>query len=173
VVERYLTYLPLTYKHGQSVEPWTNLIVNGDFENDAGWDMAATGSPATYVHDPVHGGARAGQARPPEGTSGYSSLAQTLALPAQEPLMLTLWFYPIYPDDDQGDLQYISLTDQSGASHILWLARQDDRAWAALELDLTPYREQTVTLRFGARNDGDDAPAALVIDDVRLAVSGQ
>ena len=173
VVERYLLYLPLTYKHGEIKEPSTSLIVNGDFETDAGWDMSTTGSPATYVSAPVHNGTRAGQARVPAGTAGYSSLAQTVVLPTQEPLMLTLWFYPVYPDDDQGDLQYISLEDQSGATHILWLARQNDCAWAMLELDLTPYRDQRVTLRFGVRNDGDDAPAALVIDDVRLAVSGQ
>ena len=45
--------------------------------------------------------------------------------------------------------------------------------WLELELDLTPYRGQTILLRLGASNDGDNATAALVVDDVRLILPGQ
>ena len=166
-------YLPLVQKDHVGLKPGTNLIVNGDFETDQGWNMTATGYPASYVTAPVRSGQRAGRAWAPQGQSAYSSLAQTIVLPGQHSLVLSFWFYPIFEDDDEGDLQYVSLIDTSGTSHLLWQGRQNDAKWLELELDLTPYRGQTVTLRFGVRNDGDDATTTLVIDDVRLDAFGR
>ncbi|MGD9099017.1 MAG: hypothetical protein PVF45_00955, partial [Anaerolineae bacterium] len=172
VIAGHNLYLPVLHKNFHTVAAEMDLIVNGGFETDEGWDMSTTGYAASYVTAPVHSGQRAGQAWVPAGQHAYSSLAQTIALPAQHTLVLSLWFYPTYEDDDEGDVQYVSLIDSSGTSHLLWLARQDDREWLEMELDLTPYRGQTVTLRFGVRNDGDDATAALVVDDVRLDAYG-
>jgi hypothetical protein len=173
VVGRHGLYLPLVQKDYVGLEPGTNLIVNGGFETDQGWDMTATGYPASYVTDPVRSGQRAGRAWVPKGWVAYSSLAQTVTLPSQHSLVLSYWFYPTFEDDDAGDAQYVSLTDTSGTGHLLWLGRQNDREWLEMELDLTPYRGQTVILRFGGRNDGDDATATLVIDDVRLDAFGR
>jgi hypothetical protein len=149
-----------------------DLVINGGFETDEGWDLSSTGHPASYVTSPVYSGNRAAQAWVPAGETGYSSLAQQLVLPDQAPLVLSLWFYPIYPDDDTGDLQYISLKDREGSSHLLWMARQNEEAWLELELDLSIYRGQEVELRFGVKNDGDAAPATLVVDEISLLISG-
>ncbi len=148
----------------------TDLIPNGGFETDAGWDLLSTGHPAAYVTDPVHAGQRAGQALVPAGQAGYSSLSTSVDLPDQAPLTLSFWFYPMYNDYGAGDLQYVSLTDEQGATYVLWRARQNDRQWLQANLDLTPYQGQSVVLRFGVSNDGDYNTVGLAVDDVSLPV---
>jgi N-acetylmuramoyl-L-alanine amidase len=173
IVESNHVYLPLVCQGGNNAQPEANLLLNGGFETEVGWDLTTTGYDAAYVTAPVHSGQRAGQAQVPAGQAGYSSLAQTVTLPNQQALTLSFWFHPTYDDGDAGDLQYVSLTEENGTSHLLWMARQDDQQWLELELDLSLYHGQTVLLRFGAKNDGDETTATLVVDDVRLEVSGQ
>lgn len=50
----------------------------------------------------------------------------------------------------------------------LWHNRDDARDWQPFTFDLLPYAGQTVTLRFGAYNDGEDGVTALFVDDVSV-----
>ena len=103
------------------------------------------------------------------GTISYSSISQTVALPAGSRATLRYWIYPIYQDDD-GDLQYVWLVDAAGTTRHLATSRDDGWAWDERILDLSAFAGQTIRLHFSVKNDGDGDVATIYLDDVRLEV---
>lgn len=170
-VSRLHTWLPLVLRGlGGGPPPCTNVIVNGGFESDAGWTLNKL---AIYQTDQVRSGARSARVGIPPGEPGvyiYSSINQTVELPAGRSGALRLWVYPVSENNDPDDLHYVWLEDQWGGSHALELTTSDSREWTPGEYDLTDYLGQTVTIWIGAKNDGDDDTAAVYVDDVELAV---
>jgi hypothetical protein len=180
VVADYWTYLPAIWKGYQTEESsiCVDVVVNGGFETDEGWIINNTPLPAAYTTQNPRSGARSmrlGSVRPLTGTGAvsYSSVDQTLPLPNGISATLTLWLYPINENGDAGDLQYLGLYDEEGNWETLWSDRLDTRRWIYHQIDLTPYVNQVINLRFSVKNDGDDDASALYIDDVRLEVCGQ
>ncbi|HEC33886.1 MAG TPA: hypothetical protein ENI37_04140 [Chloroflexi bacterium] len=169
-------FLPLVLQqYGEAPPPCSDIIVNGGFESDAGWEVLATSYPAGYTTTPTHTGLRSMRIGIPAGLPGggkrtYSAVAQTLTLPAGHSATLYYWVYPIYEDADDGDLQYVWLVDGYGTTHILSTARENLAAWVERELDLSAFAGQTVSLRFSVRNDGNDDTAVTYLDDVRVEV---
>ncbi|MGB9521648.1 MAG: hypothetical protein ACPL6F_02720, partial [Anaerolineales bacterium] len=47
----------------------------------------------------------------------------------------------------------------------------NNRSWEASSFDLTPYKGQTIILRFGVYNDGDGDVTAMYVDDVSITTT--
>ncbi len=177
-VEQNSFYLPIILQDVASNESpaCANVMVNGDFESDAAWSINATPVPAAYTTTQVHNGTRSmrlGLAPPAAGVFSFSSVDQTIPLPAGVSATLSFWLYPINENADSGDLQYFGLYDEEGTWTTLWSGQLNTQSWISLQIDLTPYLGQVVDLRFSVKNDGDDDTTALYLDDVRLEVCGQ
>ncbi len=134
--------------------------------------------PAAYTTAAAHSGTRSVRLGivPPDaggGSTSYSSVEQTLPLPAGSTATLTFWLQPTNENGDPDDLQYVGLYDQEGSWHFLWKDQLDATSWLSRSLDMRPYLGQVVTLRFGVKNDGDDDTTALYLDDVQLEICGQ
>ena len=168
-------FLPLVLRQYVGGPTCTDVIVNGGFESDAGWEILDTSYPAIYTSTLAHTGARSVRVGIPAGLPGggkrtYSAVAQTITLTAGYSATLRYWVYPVYEDGDEGDLQYVWLVDGYETTHILSTARDDLAGWVERELDLSAFAGQTVSLRFSVMNDGDDDTAAMYVDDVVLEV---
>jgi len=173
-------YLPLVLRGYTGPAPGCNdLIVNGGFENSDVWEIVDTAYLAGYTTDQAHTGARSMRVGIPPDSSGvvsvtYSSISQTLSVPAGYTATLRYWTYPICQDPAGEDLQYVWLVDGGGETRYLTpLVCENLHAWDERELDLTPYAGQTVSLRFSVKNDGDDRVATTYLDDVRVEVCPQ
>jgi len=177
-VEQNSVYLPIILKGLAPNESpvCANVMVNGGFESEAGWSINATPIPAAYSTAQVHSGTRSmrlGLVPPADGVFSFSSVDQTIPLPAGVSATLIFWLYPINENTDDGDLQYLGLYDKEGTWTTLWSGQLNTQSWTSLQIDLTPYLGQVVNLRFSVKNDGDDDTTALYLDDVRLEVCGQ
>ncbi|MBL7064659.1 MAG: fibronectin type III domain-containing protein [Anaerolineae bacterium] len=170
-VRRYDLWLSLVMRNAEGGgSTCAGVLVNGGFESGEGWVINRL---AAYETSRVHSGARGVRVGIPPGEPGdgaYSSVAQTVPLPAGSGATLRLWVYPIGEGDDPGDWHYVGLSDSSGNYHFLDAWQSDARAWEQREYDLGAYVGQTVTVYIGTRNDGDDDTAALYVDDVALEV---
>ena len=147
-----------------------DAITNGGFERDEGWAMHA---PATYHTQQVHSGSGSARVGIPAGEPGvntYSSVAQTVALPAGGTAVLTVWAYHVSEANDPGDWHYIGLRDQSSVYHALDQLQSAQQVWEQRQYDVSSFLGQAVTLYFGTRNDGDDDTAHMIVDDVVLEV---
>jgi len=168
--EPYSTYLPLALK-AHTASGCTELMTNGGFEETAAWEILDTPYPAAYSTAQAHSGARALRAGIEPGgeiTQSYSSAQQSVVLPAgSRSVVLSYWWYPV--SDDADDIQYVLILDSEGdiLDSLLW-ANADDQTWLSAQADLTEYAGQTLTLRFGAYNDGDSSLTRMYVDDVSL-----
>jgi hypothetical protein len=175
VLER-AAFLPLVLRRFQ-VEPETcmDVIVNGGFETDAGWTIMQVSYPAAYTTMMSYAGARSARVGIPSGSPGggavtYSAISQTIALPPGYSATLQYWVYPVFEDQDDGDLQYAWLVDAYDEIRYLRRARENLMAWVEREVDMSAFAGQTVSLRFSVMNDGDDDTAVTYLDDVRVLV---
>ncbi len=168
-------YLPLALReHSEtpSSPACEELLINGDFETREGWEILPTVYHAAYVTAPAHAGSwalRAGIVEPQANVYSYSSFQQSFTVPANAVSAdLSAWLYSV-STAPESDLQYLLLLDAGGAVlKTLWHNRDDARDWQPFTFDLLPYAGQTVTLRFGAYNDGEDGVTALFVDDVSV-----
>jgi len=170
----YKVHLPVVMRGFAPPPPCTELIVNGGFEADEGWDIPLTAYPAGYSTIRAHGGDRSmrlGIEAAGDNVESYSSAQQTVAIPAEAAsVTLSFWRYPV-SGDTAHDLQYAVILDEDGqwVDTLLW-DRSDAQEWLRAEYDLTSYAGQTITLRFGVYNDGTGGVTAMYVDDVSLRV---
>lgn len=132
--------------------------------------MPNTPRPAAYTAAQVHSGGRAarlGIEDAAQNLYSFSSVQQVMAIPAGATgARLSFWYFP--QAGDSGDYGYVMLQDAVQGWHILSIIRQPPAGWQRLEVDVSPYAGQTVLLRFGVRNDGQDQAMAVYLDDVSL-----
>ncbi len=170
-IVQYRVWLPLilrTFFGGDN--GCVDVIVNGGFETDGGWVLNAL---AVYDPEQARTGAQSARVGVPPGELSdpvYSSVVQTVDLPASGAATLRLWIYPVLEGDDEGDRFYVSLTDEADARHLLKIWSSNERAWTQQEYDLSAYLGQRVTLYIGAINDGGEGSAMMYVDDVTLEV---
>ncbi len=168
-------YLPaVLWGYGPLAE-CADVIVDGGFETGEGWQIVETSYAAGYANDLVRSGDRSMRVGIPPGQAGggaitYSSISQTVALPAGSTATLRYWIYPIYQDDDDEDLQYVWLVDAAGTTQVLATSRDDGWGWDEHTLVLSAFAGQTIRLHFSVKNDGDSDVATIYLDDVRLEV---
>jgi len=174
VPSRFVHLPMVTNGFGTPAPTCSEAIVNGGFETNEAWWIVSTAYPAAYVTSPVYSGARSMRVGIPVNASFrgslYSSVAQTVTLPAGSQATLRYWVYPVSENSDDGDLQYVWLVDGSGTTHFLSMARDNLAAWVSRQLDLSAFAGQTVRLHFSVRNDADDDVAVMYLDEVSLEV---
>lgn len=172
----------------------TPLIQNGGFENTSGWTRLNTPIPAVYTTLRSHSGKQsmlAGVTQNGSTAKGYSLFEQMVSIP-NTITSASLQFYwwaqsgesnlntlpaQLSTDtnlaaSDPNDLQYVAIMDLNHhvLAYPLW-RRSNDRAWVASTFDLTPYKGQTIILRFGVYNDGDGDVTAMYVDDVSITTT--
>ena len=194
ILKPYVCYLPAVSIARDGSCP--DIIVNGGFETDAGWQLPLTPYPAVYDYAQAHSGLRSlrtGIAEPGANILSYSSAWQLVTVPdTTSQATLALWVYlartselassmsnhplppplvwpPVSPLAD--DAQYILILDEYGQLlETLFWAQSDDRQWQALAFDLRPYAGQTIRIHFGSFNNGLGPVTAMYVDDVSLLV---
>lgn len=150
-----------------------NVVVNGDFEQQTGWNRVETAVPATYTTTQTHQGSWAIQlgSNNPNTPASFSSLSQQIQLPTTaSSATLTYWLHPTSNDLDNGDIQSVALYDETFTTiqqTLLWNL-SNEQAWIRQTHDLTSFLGQTIFLYFGVVNDGDNVPTLMFIDDVTL-----
>ena len=177
-------------------------VTNGGFEASAAWTFAATGNPGAYTTMQAHTGARsarlgvapsayaAGEIGPeaaleprrgPErnllgemaaGSASYSTVYQTVAIPAEADTgTLTFWYRP-GTQATAGDFQR-ALVLQPGTYallRVLMKTLSNADGWQQASFDLSAYRGQSVVLYFEVYNDDvSSGPRTwMFVDDVNL-----
>jgi len=144
-------------------------VENGGFENQDGWVILDTDYRAGYTTEETYSEARSMRLGIVSGDNvhSYSSVEQTLTLPADATgLHLSFWVYP-QSEDASGDLQYVLFMEEGGGYRLISLT-SDARSWQHHEFSLLEYAGETITLRFSVYNDGNGGRAGMYLDDVSL-----
>lgn len=175
-------------------------IVNGGFEEEAGWAFPVTAWTASYSTVRAHSGLRSGLAGllAPPAIYSYSSITQAVTIPAEATVAtLRFWRYPQSGELAAGtraevaadvlparipaegplpfavaapDLQYALVVFPDGSYEWLLRERSNALTWLYAEYDLLRYRGQTIELRFGVFNDGSNDVTAMFVDDIALQI---
>jgi photosystem II stability/assembly factor-like uncharacterized protein len=176
--------------------PAQDILVNGRFEADTGWEMPVTRYQASYTEDVIFAGQQAAQIGLVNYVDklAYSSVRQLVTLPSNTmTATLSVQVYPVSgeanlasptqvfpmgvgPDQPTavaaGDAQYGLILDPvSGETldTIFWQL-SNDQVWQTHTFDLSAYAGQTIRLHFGVYNDGLDGRTAVYIDNAALVI---
>jgi photosystem II stability/assembly factor-like uncharacterized protein len=179
----------------QYTTPAEDILINGRFEANSGWEMPVTPYQARYTNDVVYDGQQAGQIGiVNDGNKpAYSSARQLITLPANT-ITATLSFqlYPVsgetvaasqaqlFPttgldqtaDTTAGDAQYGLVLDPD-SGHVLetvFWELSNDQVWQPHTFDLSGYAGQTIQLHFGVYNDGVGGRTAVYLDNAALVI---
>ena len=149
-----------------------NLLTNSNMESNTGWVFGPSPSPGGYSLDrfvsPVRS-ARLGITTGPNVNS-FSSMRQTVIVPAVDQLRLQLQVYPISQPPDPNDEQEIRILDPvtNATLRQVWSAAGNDATWKALQFDLSAFLGRTIVLYINVRNNGSGGVTAMYVDDVVL-----
>ena len=175
-----------------------DILINGGFEADSGWDIPQTPWPAGYSDRVVYAGRRSVRIGVDSGnvvTAAYSSARQAVTIPA-DAISATLSFY-VYPISGEsaaaapsrvlgqemdasmssplgmsaGDAQYALIIPQTGSTLIprtLFWGLSNAQAWQPFTFDLTAYAGQTFLLHLGVYNDGAGGQTGMYVDSASL-----
>ncbi len=179
----------------QYTTPAQDILINGRFEANSGWEMPVTRYQASYTDDVVYDGQQAAQIGiVNDGNKlAYSSARQLITLPANT-ITATLSFeiYPVSGEAvaasqttlfpaaglDQstaaaaGDAQYGLILDPDSGDileTVFW-ELSNDQAWQPHTFDLSSYAGQTIRLHFGVYNDGLGGATAVYLDNTALVI---
>jgi hypothetical protein len=174
------TYLPLILQNYAPPQPpsaatCTDNVANGGFESGdfSGWSRLSQNPPAAIITDPVYSGdyaARVGAATTSDSITepSYSSAQQDLSIPA-DAITATLSFARYRYSGDASDLQYVVVLSGTGTDYLVF-DRVNDPQWLSGTFDLLEYAGQTITVRFGAYNNGSGGTTGMAIDDVHTQI---
>ena len=156
----------------------TNLVINGDMQNDSGWNLSAGPIDSQYSPDGRDGssetrGMRIGPSNNPalEGQR-WSSALQKVTLPATGPLTLSFWYrYMPDPKAPQDNIQ-AALLDTNGDVLKFFFKETDYRnTWRSFSADVSEYAGREAQIFFAVESDGSTGNTQLLIDDVELCDS--
>jgi len=169
-------YLPVILNNNVTVEPvCSDIIVNGGFESGdfTGWSRPSQNPPGAIVTDTVLSGsyaARIGAATiaDPITTTSYSSIKQSLSIPANAlTATLSLARYR-WSGDTSGDRQYLAVLRPGQPVDYLFSGGVADAGWNSVSFDLKSYAGQTIDLLFSVMNNGAGGSTGMALDDVQL-----
>jgi nucleoid-associated protein YgaU len=161
-----------------------DLLLNSDFETNAGWLFSPSITPPQYTTAQRQSGARAMQlgVLPGSGANraSYSSIRQPLTIPTTANRVLLTWWQWAGTEEAltttpgaTADRQEVLLLDATGrAVALIQQQRQTDSGWQQWAADLSSYRGQQLTLYFNVYNDGNGLSTWLYLDGVVLLACG-
>ncbi|MEJ2555807.1 MAG: hypothetical protein P8186_06205 [Anaerolineae bacterium] len=175
-----------------------DILINGGFEGEGGWELPSTPHPAGYSRRVVYDGSRSMRIGIDNGRNAYaySSARQVVTIPADATsARLHFYIYPVsgasatvpqsqvFPANvvgDEvsavavaaGDAQYVLMLDpdSGGILEVLFWELSNAQGWGQRTFDLTGYAGRPIKLHFGVYNDGVGGPAAMYVVDVALIV---
>lgn len=170
--------------------PAQDILINGGFEVDSGWEIPVTPWPADYSQRVVYDGAwsmRVGVDNRPNASVSYSSARQDVTIPADAiSATLECHVYPISGEAVQvrqhqvfgqdtvaaGDAQYLLLLHPGTGAIVdrLFWQLSNAQQWQPYSFDLIPYAGQTIKLHFGVYNDAAGGRTGMYVDNVSLVV---
>ncbi len=176
---------PPTHADQQASFICSQLVVNGDMEEDLAWIMPPTEATAAYSTAQARSGERSIRIGIVNGTNreAYSSARQPVTIPADTvTATLTLWLYPVstgtlaqplvtgaLPDSPVNDAQYVMILDENlDTLQVLLWTRRNTQSWEPYSFDLSAYAGETVYLLFGVYNNGIGGVTGMYLDDVAL-----
>ena len=169
------TYLPLVMQNFGGRAPCVNMIVNGGFETGdlTGWSIVSPHPMPGVVNAPAYLGAWAARVGASDtttsfGGAAYSSIQQTIALPANA-ITATLSFARYRYSGDASDLPYVIVLNDANVTYFV-SEHVDDPNWFTRQFDLTPYAGRNITVRFSVFNNDTGGSTGLLVDDVKLQV---
>ena len=170
--------------------PAYDIVADGGFEVDSGWELPVTIAPAGYSRRVIYDGARSmrvGVIDRPNTSASYSSARQVVTIPA-DALTATLRCY-VYPVSGEaqpatqaqvlgeepaaaGDAQYLLLLDPDTGATVdtLFWQLSNAQAWQAHTFDLSAYAGRSLRLHFGVYNDAGGGRTGMYVDDVSLVI---
>jgi hypothetical protein len=175
-----------------------DILVDGGFEAESGWDLPVTARPAGYSTRIAYDGRRSLRVGIVNRSNAfaYSSARQIVTIPA-DTIRATLhsYVYPVSSGGIQalqgqafqgdvavenapqkapaaGDAQYLLLLDPETGSIVqtLFWELSNVQGWQHRTFDLTPYAGQTLRLYFGVYNDGAGGQAGMFVDNAALVI---
>jgi hypothetical protein len=170
--------------------PAQDILIDGGFEVDSGWEIPLTEWLAAYSQRVVYDGLwsmRVGVDNKPNAVVAYSSARQEVTIPADAiSATLQCYVYPISGEAVQaaqsqvfapdaaaaGDAQYLLLLDPADNDilDVLFWQLSNAQRWQHRTFDLTPYAGRTLKLHFGVLNDRAGGRTGMYVDDVSLLV---
>jgi len=180
--------------------PAQDIIVNGGFEANSGWDMPTTRWTAGYSDQVAYDGQHSMRVGIVNGsdTYAYSSARQVVTIPTDTiTATLSVYLYPvsgesvtatqrqvlrqgfapdtwpIHPSNvATGDAQYVLALSPDDKTVLAYLLWDLSNAqrWEHHIFDLTPYAGQTIMIHLGVYNDGVGGQTGMYVDNVSLVV---
>jgi hypothetical protein len=168
-------FLPLIIQDKEPAETCSELLANGGAESDQVWEFVG-GWPGAYSSIHVRSGDRAiriGVEFAEDDGHLYSSVQQTVGLPADSAqIILNFWYYPTSGNPDE-DGAYVAVLDSGGSIlDTSSLTVSDAQTWQSASFDLTAYGGRTLILRFTVLNKNTPGITAIWLDDMSLGACG-
>ena len=148
--------------------PCREVLENGGFEENEPWFIFQTAHPARFADQSVRSGSRAlhtGIDSAGANVYTFSSAEQTLTLPGAEHITLSYWYRA---QVDTGDYAYVFMRPEGENWQILQITKEGNSDWIQARHTLDAYAGKTITLRFGAYNNGRDGTSQMIVDDASI-----
>lgn len=162
-------------------------IGNPGFEETCVWDLSGKLNPWYTTEQRQEGlrslgmGVRRGE---DDDLAAYSQAAQWITIPA-EATTLRGYFYSVSEETSSTGLSpapqsinqavetdtiflYLMWEYDVVIRRVLWKTNYDHRSWEPFEMDVSPWRGQTILLMFGMGTDGDGYTSRVYFDNFSL-----
>ena len=163
----------------------TNILVNGDFESDAGWSFGPNSIPGQYVWTFRQAGNRAAQlGNPPNFRSdmfSFSSMRQLVSIPANSPSARLIWFQLLGTEESPSNLvgigedrqDVVLLNPDLSTIAVVFRTRNTTSSFVQQVVDLSQYRGRSLYVYFNAFNDGNGRRTWMYVDSALLCIDMQ
>ena len=157
-----------------TLRPPDDAVENGGFEGDlSGWDIVVEqGLEPLPVDGPVHTGEGAGMLAGQAEVSSTVGVEQTVSLAHSWSPNLSFWYLPESTDgDDSFKVTLTVVPDTAAPSSLSFTPTLDAQGWQhqwyGLGVD-DAYFTGTVTISFKVRDDGDESPTTVYLDEASV-----
>ncbi len=149
------------------------LLVNGGFEENAGWTTPITNGQARYSTEQAFAGERSMRLGLPENVPDLrtdSTAYQSLQLPQlpheqdQLTLRAQVWRNGVV---GEGDFQYIWVI-VGNTTYRIFQNLADTNGWQPVSFDLTPFAGRRVLIFLGTYNNGSGSKASMYVDEIQV-----
>jgi hypothetical protein len=150
-----------------------NLIDNGTFETDSGWEFPASTTPPQFSGTVKRAGNTSLQLGIVDGPNveSASSAQQDVALPPDAAsAILSFWYLPNLETVAVDDRFEFAILDAGGTAVLAgpYSLPLDGADWRQAAFDLSAWRGQVFQIYFSVYNGGEDGRTAVFLDDVSL-----
>lgn len=150
------------------------LVTNGGFEVDFGWQFDPSITPPQYVTTIQRAGSRSlqlGVVGPSSGSSSSAARQVVTVPPTATSAILSFWYYPIAEASPGADRFEFGVMSADGSTVLAgpWQMPIGLEVWQPAFFDFSAWRGQTFQLYFNVFNDGTGGRTVVFLDDVAFA----